>query len=219
MTAKDTNYTFGEEPTTWLAYTLENYLTFMKFQLGLLATLIILYFPILIGLILFYIGGIYTIIHKRIGNLPDDPDSEQWRKSQRIHAFVMSMLGKLLHGYEVRGTDNIPKGPAVLVLYHGSIPIDFYLFTSTFLRMTGRLCRVVADHFFFLLPGLKTYFVMRGCTHANREECVALLKKGHLLFIAPGGLREQNYGDNNYKLIWRNRQGFAQIAINAKVGQ
>lgn len=51
----------------------------------------------------------------------------------------------------------------------------------------------------------------------TREECVEILKKGYLLGIAPGGLREQNYGDNTYQLIWGKRKGFAQVAIDAKV--
>lgn len=69
----------------------------------------------------------------------------------------------------------------------------------------------------FCFPGLKTYLVMHGACHPSREEFVGLLKKGHVVSIAPGGLREQNYGDKTYKLIWGNRQGFAHIAIQAKV--
>ncbi|XP_015269395.1 PREDICTED: transmembrane protein 68-like [Gekko japonicus] len=51
----------------------------------------------------------------------------------------------------------------------------------------------------------------------TKEECVEMLKKGHLISIAPGGLREQNYGDNTYRLVWGKRKGFAQVAIDAKV--
>ncbi|XP_066481863.1 DGAT1/2-independent enzyme synthesizing storage lipids-like [Tiliqua scincoides] len=217
MTAKDTNFTFGEESTTWLTYALENFPSFMLFPLGLLMTLMIIYSSVITGLFVFYIGGSFIYICKKIGNLPDDPDSEQWRKPQQIHAFMVSTLAKLLHGYEICGMDNIPKGPAVLIYYHGSMPADYFFFVTTLYRRTGRLCRSVIDRFFFLLPGLKTYIITEGCGHLNREECVALLKKGHVVGIAPGGLREQNYGDNNYKLIWGNRQGFAHIAMEAKV--
>ncbi|KAH0617705.1 hypothetical protein JD844_016203, partial [Phrynosoma platyrhinos] len=43
------------------------------------------------------------------------------------------------------------------------------------------------------------------------------ITEGHLLGIAPGGIREQDYSDNTYKLVWGKRNGFAQVAIDAKV--
>lgn len=96
MEGKDSNYIPGEE--SWLTYCLESYLAFLPYQLGLLVTLIILYFPVLIGLILFYIGGIFFKICKIIGNLPADPDSNQWRKPIQIHASGIHLIGMFLHG-------------------------------------------------------------------------------------------------------------------------
>lgn len=46
--------------------------------------------------------------------------------------------------------------------------------------------------------------------------CVDVLRKGELLSIAPGGVREAQFGDNRYQLIWGNRIGFAKVAIEAK---
>lgn len=53
--------------------------------------------------------------------------------------------------------------------------------------------------------------------HGPKEECVRALKKGHLLAIAPGGVREALFSDEMYTIIWGNRKGFAQVAIDAKV--
>lgn len=47
--------------------------------------------------------------------------------------------------------------------------------------------------------------------------CVEVLKSGDLLSIAPGGVREAQFGDNTYQLIWGNRTGFAKVALEAKV--
>lgn len=47
--------------------------------------------------------------------------------------------------------------------------------------------------------------------------CVDVLKGGDLLSIAPGGVREAQFGDNTYRLIWGNRTGFAKVALEAKV--
>lgn len=47
--------------------------------------------------------------------------------------------------------------------------------------------------------------------------CVEVLKKGDLLSIAPGGVREAQFGDNTYQLMWGNRIGYAKVAQEAKV--
>ena len=41
--------------------------------------------------------------------------------------------------------------------------------------------------------------------------CVEVLNRGDLLSIAPGGVREAQFGDNRYQLIWGNRIGFAKV--------
>lgn len=53
--------------------------------------------------------------------------------------------------------------------------------------------------------------------HGPKEECVNALKKGCLIAIAPGGVREALFSDEMYTIIWGNRKGFAQVAIDAKV--
>ncbi|CAF3725101.1 unnamed protein product [Rotaria sp. Silwood1] len=47
--------------------------------------------------------------------------------------------------------------------------------------------------------------------------CKLMLEEGHILAIAPGGVREALFGDQNYHLIWKERKGFAKLAIDAKV--
>lgn len=56
-----------------------------------------------------------------------------------------------------------------------------------------------------------------SCKNANRDECVKILREGHLLGVAPGGLREGNFSDKHYNLLWNNRIGFAKVALAAKV--
>lgn len=53
--------------------------------------------------------------------------------------------------------------------------------------------------------------------HGPKEVCVSALKKGYLLAISPGGLREALFSDETYPIMWGNRKGFAQVAIDAKV--
>ena len=49
------------------------------------------------------------------------------------------------------------------------------------------------------------------------SSCSAILNEGDLLAIAPGGVYEAQFGNEYYELMWRNRLGFAKVAIQAKV--
>uniref|UniRef100_A0A8C7E6B3 Phospholipid/glycerol acyltransferase domain-containing protein n=1 Tax=Naja naja TaxID=35670 RepID=A0A8C7E6B3_NAJNA len=115
--------------------------------------------------------------------------------------------------------ENLPNGPAVLVYYHGAFPIDYYLFVLRIYRLTGKLIYSVIDHVIFHFPGTSLFLSIHHTGHPTREKCINILKQGHLMGVAPGGVREQNYGNNYYKLIWGKRKGFAQVAIDAKVTQ
>ena len=105
-----------------------------------------------------------------------------------------------------------PPGPALLVYYHGAIPVDMiYLVCDVYLTR-GRLVRCIADKFIFSFPGLTTLFrTVFSATPGSREECAGLLQDGHLLAISPGGMYEAQMGDNNYDTLWRNRDGFAKV--------
>lgn len=48
----------------------------------------------------------------------------------------------------------------------------------------------------------------------TREDCIELLNNGHLLCIAPGGLREALFSDPaRYNLMWAKRLGFARVIV------
>lgn len=53
--------------------------------------------------------------------------------------------------------EKIPdEGPALIVYYHGAIPIDYYYFLANVIIQKGRTCHSVADHFLFRIPGSQT---------------------------------------------------------------
>jgi len=63
-------------------------------------------------------------------------------------------------GYEVNGIENVPiDSPALLVYYHGAIPIDLYYMISRIYLIKAKLVHTVADHFLFKLPGNYYYFL------------------------------------------------------------
>ncbi|XP_063156036.1 DGAT1/2-independent enzyme synthesizing storage lipids-like [Candoia aspera] len=217
MTAENTYYTLGKECTIWSTYILEGYTGYMVYPLTLLLILIILYYPYIFALSMLYLSSAIFFVWKKVGNLPEDTNSKKWDKPKQVQALVADFIGKILHGFEISGLENLPEGPAIFIYYHGAIPIDYYFFMQRIYRLTGRFLYSVIDHTVFRLPGLKLCLSILRCDLPTRENCLKILKQGHLLGIAPGGVREQNYGDNYYKIIWKKRKGFAQIAIEAKV--
>ena len=46
-------------------------------------------------------------------------------------------------------------------------------------------------------------------------ECVRTVRSGHLLAISPGGVREAQFSDHSYALLWGSRTGFAKVALQA----
>ena len=143
---------------------------------------------------------------------------QRWKGLLYVIVMLWEAHGYFWHSYEVNGFENIPKeGPALIVYYHGVIPLDhFYLITKILLYKKRLICSV-GDHFLFMIPGSKTLMKELKVLTGPVEECVKLLNDGHLLSIAPGGCREGLFGDNRYKLMWNNRIGFARVAVAAKV--
>ncbi|KAM3838745.1 DGAT1/2-independent enzyme synthesizing storage lipids-like [Vipera latastei] len=217
MTVENIYCTLKNEFAIWSICTLKEYAGFMLYPLTLIGILIILYYPFVVAFFVLYVYNAILVVWKKIGNLPEDINSQEWDKTKQFLALVTEWFGKILHSYEVSGLENLPKGPAILVYYHGAIPIDYYFFIQRIYRLTGRFCYSVIDHAIFYIPGIRLFLTIHHTIYSTREKCVNILKQGHLLGIAPGGAREQNYGNNYYKLIWGNRKGFAHIAIDAKV--
>jgi len=114
--------------------------------------------------------------------------------------------------------ENIPnEGGALLIYYHGALPIDVYYMMGRIKTAKKRNLRNVVAEFLFHFPGLKILMNVFGCVTGPIDECVNILKNGELLAISPGGVREALFSDENYKMIWNSRIGFAKVALKAQV--
>ena len=126
-------------------------------------------------------------------------------------------LGWFWFGYEVVGLEHVPQeGAALILYYHGALPVDYYYFVAKIHLLKGRVVHSVVDRFLFRLPGMKTFLRAFECTPGSVDSCAAELDAGHLLGLAPGGVYEAQFGDNQYELLWRERAGFARIALQAR---
>lgn len=144
-------------------------------------------------------------------------DRNFWRVGRKIVAAIWDAHARIYHGYEVIGLENVPQeGPALIVYYHGAIPIDMYYLNSRMLLQRERLIYTIGDRFLFKLPGWGTISEAFHVSPGTVQSCVSILRDGNLLAISPGGVYEAQFGDHYYELLWRNRVGFAKVAIEAK---
>ena len=69
-------------------------------------------------------------------------------------------FGSMWHGYEVQGWENIPdEGPALLVYYHGAVPIDYYQLVGNCILKKRRVIHSVVDKFLFKVDAVKLTIV------------------------------------------------------------
>ncbi|XP_034825953.1 DGAT1/2-independent enzyme synthesizing storage lipids isoform X1 [Maniola hyperantus] len=145
-------------------------------------------------------------------------DHNDWKQAARLAVCALwDAHGWLWHGYEIRGIENIPDGPFLLIFYHGALPIDMYYFTARLLLFKRRLMHTVADRFMFKIPGWASLLEGLCVIPGTVQTCAGVLKAGNSLAIAPGGVYEAQFGDHYYRLNWKTRVGFAKVALEAKV--
>uniref|UniRef100_A0A8C3FBG4 Phospholipid/glycerol acyltransferase domain-containing protein n=1 Tax=Chrysemys picta bellii TaxID=8478 RepID=A0A8C3FBG4_CHRPI len=225
---------------------LEDYLNYVAYLLWVFTPLIIVFILPGLILLLLYISIILLYVYKRKNELKEAYSNDIWDGARQMVATLWDGHARIWHGYEVHGLEKIPEGPGLVVFYHGATPIDYFYFLAKLFILKNRMCYTVADHFVFKLPGksfkqfrsialvdlvriksclesmawkggFKLLLDVFGVMHGPKEECVKALKNGHLVAISPGGVREALFSDENYVLVWGNRTGFAQVAIDAKV--
>lgn len=117
------------------------------------------------------------------------------------------------------GLEKIPDdGPALLVYYHGALPLDYYYLVAKCVLHKRRIIHSVVDSFLFHVPGFGILLNAFYCTPGTVSSCASDLSEGNLLGLSPGGVYEALFSDHKqYKLEWKNRLGFAKIALEAKV--
>lgn len=164
--------------------------------------------------VLLYLSALFTIIYGHIYGLKGDFESGAWDVARYILALFWYRHGRLWHGYEVDGLENIPnKGPALIVYYHGALPIDHYYFIATCLLSKNRLVKAIGDRFLFKIPGWEPLLSVLQVSPGSVEDSSRALRDGQILSVAPGGVFEAQFGDETYKLLWGKRIGFAKVAL------
>jgi 1-acyl-sn-glycerol-3-phosphate acyltransferase len=78
----------------------------------------------------------------------------------------------------------------------------------------GVMVRSLGDHLHFRVPLWRDLLTRFGTVDGTRENCESLMRAGESILVFPGGGREVfKHKGEQYHLIWKNRIGFAALAI------
>jgi 1-acyl-sn-glycerol-3-phosphate acyltransferase len=114
------------------------------------------------------------------------------------------------------GIERVPREGAVLLTGNHTIYglLDIPMLGLEIYEKTGRAVRGLADHNHFALPIWRDFLRRLGAVRGTRENCARLLQAGEAVLVFPGGGREvMKRKGEQYKLIWKERVGFARLAI------
>ncbi|MFT4978410.1 MAG: 1-acyl-sn-glycerol-3-phosphate acyltransferase [Myxococcota bacterium] len=133
----------------------------------------------------------------------------------RLVATILSGL-RLLHAPVFLNLERAPQeGPRLFVANHSLfVLLDFPQLFWELMRERGIFMRGLGHSAHFKVPGWGTLLSKYGLVEASRENCAALFAAGEPVLVFPGGGREAaKQRGESYQLIWKQRLGFARMAI------
>jgi 1-acyl-sn-glycerol-3-phosphate acyltransferase len=118
------------------------------------------------------------------------------------------------------GIEHVPTTGAVLLVGNHSIYglLDPPLMAAELYVRRGRFLRSLAEHAHYRIPGWWQFLQAGGAVRGTRDNCRALFAAGEAVLVFPGGGREvaKRKGEH-YQLVWKQRTGFARMAIECGV--
>jgi 1-acyl-sn-glycerol-3-phosphate acyltransferase len=114
------------------------------------------------------------------------------------------------------GLEHVPREGAVLLAGNHTLYglIDIPMLGIEILNGTGRMVRGLGDHNHFAVPIWRDVLARLGAVRGTRENCAALFRRGEAVLVFPGGGREvMKRKGERYQLVWKERVGFARLAI------
>ena len=114
------------------------------------------------------------------------------------------------------GLEHVPaQGPALYVGNHTLLGVlDSPVMLLGLAEHKGVLVRGLGDRSHFKVPGWRDWMKAVGTVEGSRENCAELMRLGEQILVYPGGALEvfKRKGEQ-YRLLWKDRVGFARMAI------
>ena len=142
--------------------------------------------------------------------VPDLPSPAQRDRLASVFAPLARITRPALYGAE-----GLPKGGALFVGNHtiyGLMDVPFMV-TELWKRELIWV-RGLGDHGHYAVPGWRELLEFGGMVRGTRENVRELMRRGENVLVFPGGAREVNKRKGEkYQLLWKERLGFARLAI------
>ena len=155
------------------------------------------------------------------GDYPSGPMSDVPPLPDPLDARTVAQVERLLrplaryHRFELEGVEHVPaRGACLLVVHHTLATYDGFLLAGAIWERTGRMPRGLGDDTIFRIPGLAGFARRVGIVPASPEAGEELLREGHILGVAPGGMWEslRPRGERR-RSRWEGRRGFVRLAL------
>jgi 1-acyl-sn-glycerol-3-phosphate acyltransferase len=142
-------------------------------------------------------------------DVPPTPTAEALAAAGAVLAPVRRLISPKFYGIE-----RVPPRGALMVGNHALYGVLDVVLMYAELRERGIVPRGLADRATARIPGFRQLVGFGGGVPGTRANTRELMRRGDLVMVFPGGGRElAKRKDERYQLIWKNRLGFAMLAI------
>jgi 1-acyl-sn-glycerol-3-phosphate acyltransferase len=150
----------------------------------------------------------------------DDPavDVPELRSDSAIDRLVglLEPLSRVVQP-KLYGVDRLPADGSLLVGNHtiyGFLDLPFMM--AEIWKRRGLAIRGLGEHAHYAVPIWRDLLSAGGMVRGTRDNVRALMRERHTILVFPGGSREVNKRrGQQYQLLWRERIGFARLAIES----
>ena len=164
-------------------------------------------------LTIFYLSTSLIRFSRYLSNKLEKPETIAVNRALAIISNMWVTITSFYHDHQILGLEKIPsRSAAILVWYHGVVPIDYIGLVSRLYLRDGRIVHSVVDRFLASIPGFDLLEKDLKLTAAGKGFCVDLLENGEIMGVAVGGAREALF-DWDYSVDWGHREGFAKVAL------
>ncbi|MGZ4286077.1 MAG: lysophospholipid acyltransferase family protein [Solirubrobacteraceae bacterium] len=113
------------------------------------------------------------------------------------------------------GLGNVPADGSLLVGNHTIYGfLDLPLMMAEIWKRRRLAIRGLGEHAHYAVPVWRDLLAVGGMVRGTRENVRALMRERQTVLVFPGGAREVNkQRGQEYQLLWRERIGFARLAI------
>ncbi|MGZ6725206.1 MAG: lysophospholipid acyltransferase family protein [Solirubrobacteraceae bacterium] len=114
------------------------------------------------------------------------------------------------------GLGNVPADGSLLVGNHTIYGfLDLPLMMAEIWKRRRLAIRGLGEHAHYAVPVWRDLLAVGGMVRGTRENVRALMRERQTVLVFPGGAREVNkQRGQEYQLLWRERIGFARLAID-----